>query len=597
MKASLLIDNAPPGVSRASPRTAPARSRALDAIIIATYLLVAFGLYRDLWLTLPNGYLTDSGEDQKLFEWFFAVQAQAVAQGHPVLFTALQNHPAGVNLMANTAMPGLAVPLAPLTLLAGPSVTWAVVLTGGLAGTAVAWYWVFSRRLTRSQWAAAVGGACCAFTPPVVSHAHAHPNFTATFLLPVIALFLLRLCGSGARTVRDGLVLGGLVGWQVLVGEEPLLIFATGCAVWALAFVALRPRAAADMASRLAAGLGVAGAVAGMVVAYPLWVQFAGPASYHALEHGPAGNDLANFVQLPKQSIGGQLTDPGQVVANPTEQNAFLGWPLMLLVVAAAVWLRRELPARLAVITFVVLAVLSAGGTLIVNEYDTGIPGPWLLLQKLPLYESLLEARLVFACLPALGVLLALATDRAMAAPHGGWFTARRLWPLGLVVAALPILPVRFIVEDRPEPPAPLRDGGWRELARPGRTIVPVPLPAVGSVEALHWQVLANLEYALPEGYFVGPIGPDRQGTYGAERRPTSQLLEQAAKTVNPVPAIGQVERDQARADLRYWQADSVVLPPHPRQAELRAVLDALLGRPGQDRGDTVVWDVRDLTG
>ncbi|HWN34859.1 MAG TPA: hypothetical protein VNP03_19050, partial [Pseudonocardia sp.] len=112
-----------------------ARPRVLDAIIVTTYALIAFGLYRDLWLHLSSGYLVDSGDDQTLFEWFFEVQARALAAGHPTLFSTLQNHPTGVNLMANTAMPGLAVPLAPLTLLAGPTATWALLLSGGLAGT------------------------------------------------------------------------------------------------------------------------------------------------------------------------------------------------------------------------------------------------------------------------------------------------------------------------------------------------------------------------------------------------------------------------------------------------------------------------------
>jgi hypothetical protein len=126
----------------------------------------------------------DSDQDQDLFEWFFAVQAQAVASGHPTLVTTLRNFPAGVNLISNTAMPGLAVPLAPLTLLAGPTATWAVLLTGGLAGTATGWYRLFSRYLIGSGAGAAVGGAVTGFGPPMISHTHAHPNFAAGFLLP-----------------------------------------------------------------------------------------------------------------------------------------------------------------------------------------------------------------------------------------------------------------------------------------------------------------------------------------------------------------------------------------------------------------------------
>src|SRR5882757_1959493 len=228
-------DHAPQRADPVAPSADPqlpllARPRVLDTVIVLAYLLAAFGLYRDLWLHLGDGYLVDSGEDQNLFEWFFAVQAHALADGRPTLYSALQNFPAGVNLMGNTAMPGLVLPLAPLTLLVGPTLTWAVLLSGGLAATAIAWYWLFSRYLVRSRWAAAVGAGCAAFAPPMISHAHAHPNFTATFLLPLIIGRLLRLrkVRGHRATLRNGVVLGLLLAWQMLIGEEPLLIMATG---------------------------------------------------------------------------------------------------------------------------------------------------------------------------------------------------------------------------------------------------------------------------------------------------------------------------------------------------------------------------------
>lgn len=640
MTVSLLTSIAP---ARLTGAPLLARRRVLDIVIVTAYLLVSVGLYRDLWLHLPDGYLVDSGEDQNLFEWFFAVQAHAVAEGRPTLFSSLQNHPSGVNLMGNTAMPGLAVPLAPLTLVAGPTVTWAVVLTGGLAGTATGWYWLFSRHLVRSRWSAAIGGACCAFAPPVISHAHAHPNFTAMFLLPVIVLWLLRLCAAPRERqdelktgLKNGIVLGVLIGWQVLIGEEPLLILATGLVVFTLAWAVVRPHTLRAAARGLLTGLGVAAAVAVLLVGYPLWMQFTGPASYRTLQHGPASNDLSAFAALPKQSVGGQLLDPNQVVTNPTEQNAFLGWPLLVLLAVTMVWLWRDVPARLTSITLLVMAALSVGGHIQLNGRDTGIPGPWLLLHQLPLYDSLFEGRLTLACLPAIGMLLALASDqvlvrptRAIGWPVGSngwlsraigwlsgrgargsgapseragsmsrgteWLTTRRLWFAALTIALLPILPVRFITEPRPETPSIFSSGAWRDYVRPGRALVTVPLPDTSDASALHWQVVAGLAFPIAEGYFVGPYGPDRAGTYGAERRPTSQLLADTAKS-GVVPLIGLEQRAAAAADLRFWRADAVVLAGAPNVAALRATLEALLG-PGQDRGDVVVWDVRGITG
>jgi hypothetical protein len=596
-------------IAPAEPLGAPAaaRTRVLDSAIIGCYLLVAFGLYRDLWLHLGTGYLVDSSEDQNLFEWFFAVQAQGLAHGQLTLFSTLQNHPLGVNLMGNTAMPGLALPLAPLTWLFGPTLTWVTILTGGLAGTATGWYLLFSRCLVPSRLAAGVGAGFCAFAPPVVSHAVAHPNFTAMFLLPPIVWLLLRLSRAATvRPVRDGLLLGLLVSWQVLIGEEPLLILATGLAVFVLAWAVLRPREWAASARAALPGLVLAVLTAVVLVGYPLWVQFAGPGSYRALEHGPAGNDLGTFGALPRQSLGGRVLHPGQLVDNPTEQNAFFGWPLLALLLVGMVWLRGRLVARLASVTALVTLALSLGPHLFLHAHDTGIPGPWLLVGKLPLFDSLIEARMSFAALPAIGMLLALGTDTALRGPAGrplgppalrGLVTARRLWFAGLVLALLPILPVRYTVQPRPPVAAFFTDGAWRAYTRPGRTLVTVPPPEVGAAQALHWQVLAGLGFALPEGYFVGPTSPiDKSGMYGAVPRLTSALFT-AIEQTGALPVITEAQRAQAVADLRFWQADAVVLPfDTPNAVALRAALDQLFG-PGQARDGVLVWPVRALTG
>jgi hypothetical protein len=596
--------DAHPTGAETPPVGGPWSVRRADALAAGLFVLIAFGLYRDLWLHLGSGYLVDSDQDQNLFEWFFAVQAQAVAAGHPTLFSTLQNFPAGVNLMANTAMPGLAVPLAPLTLLAGPTVTWALLLTGGLAATATGWYRLFSRYLVGSRAAAAVGGAVTGFGPPMISHAHAHPNFAAGFLLPAIVAALARLAGIGAGPVagpgtaarwgeasgwRSGLWLGALTGWQVLIGEEPLFILAVGLAVWVLVWALARPRAVLAAARRALPGLVVALALTVVMVGYPLWVQFAGPGSYRGLSHAVPPNDLAGFAALPRQSIGGQLLHPGAHVANPTEQNSFFGWPLLVLLLVASTWLWRRPAARLATVTVVVLAALSAGSPFSLDGRVTSVPGPWAALDHLPLFDSLIESRLALACLPAMGVLLALGTDRALARPG----VVRGLWCVALAVALAPIVPVRYAVTPRPDTPAVFASGDWREYVRPEHSVLTVPPPDPRHAAALHWQVRAGLGFPLVEGYFVGPFGPAGRGTYGAVRPYTSLLLGSVA-AFGQVPPIGQAERAQAATDLRGWHTDLVVLPDPAGQPALVAMVSALLG-PGQARDGALLWDVRGL--
>lgn len=564
-----------------------------DVLAVEGYVLAAVVLYAGLWRHLDSGYLVASMQDQNLFEWLFAAQAHAVAEGRNPLFSDLQNAPLGVNLMANTALPALAVPLAPVTLAFGPTVTWTLVLTGGLAGTATAWYWLFSRHVVRSRVAAALGAAFCGFAPPVISHAKAHPNFAATFLLPVIALWLIRLPGA-RRPVLHGVGLGVLGTLQVLIGEEILLIAVLAVAPYAIWFAFTRRH----LPRRVVVGVVTASVVAVALVAYPLWLQFAGPQSYRSIEHGPTGNSLTAFVAYSSQSIGGLLTGgPGALAINGTEENAFFGWGLVVLVVALAIWLRAELPARIAAAAGGVAAVLSLGPEITLDGRPVGVPGPWGLLADLPLLESVLESRFALACVPAAGCLLAIATQRILdVAPNRriGPVPLRVAWAGVLVAALVPIAPVPYATVTRAPTPTFYAGGEWARWVDPGRTIVPVPLPEPLHAEALRWQIDAGMGFALPQGYFVGPAGEEQRGAYGAPKRPSSVLLDGVAAT-GQVPPISAVELTGMLADLRFWRADAVVLTGGPHQRELQTTLSALLG-PGRPAADAWVWDVRPIT-
>ncbi|MEU6719073.1 dolichyl-phosphate beta-glucosyltransferase [Nonomuraea sp. NPDC046802] len=555
--------------------------------VSAVFLVLSTLLYAHLWADPWSRYLTDGGQDQNQWEWFFAVTAHNVAGlGNP-LFTTLQNHPSGVNLMANTVMLGLSIPLAPLTLALGPSVTWAVVLTAGLAATGTTWYLLFARHLVRSWRAAAVGAAFCAFAPPIVSHGNAHPNFVVLFVIPLIIGRLVLLVRR-QRVVRDGVVLGLLASYQVYLGEEVLLLTAVGLAVFWLVYAMTHPRRARTAAAPLAAGLALAATVGIGLTGMALVHQFFGPQSYASLIHGPAGNDMLALVSYATRSLAGDADVAASLSLNPTEQNAFFGWPLLALTAGVVWWLRR-LPAvpALGAVTLAAM-VLSLGPEIVVGGTPTGVPGPWLAMSRLPLFESVLESRLTMVCVPAIGALLALAADRVPARPP-----ARLLLCLALAEALLPVAPTPIVAADRPPVPAFFAQGLWREYVRPGRAVVTAPLPDAADATPLHWQVAAGLGFPLAEGYFVGPFGPDRQGVYGAPPRPTSALLREVRDS-GAVPAIGEKERASVREDLAFWRADVVVLGPHHRQAALRTTLSALLG-PGRQEGGVWLWKVADL--
>jgi len=168
----------------------------LRALPYLVYLVGAVVVLHNLWADPDGVVLRDNYPDQVQFEWFLTNGANAVGHVENPLFTAKLNAPYGVNLMANTSMLALALPLAPVTLTFGAGATFVVVDTLALTGTAAAWCFVLDRLLNHRA-AAAIGGAFCGFAPAMISHATGHPNIVAQFVLPFIVLVVLRLGRPG----------------------------------------------------------------------------------------------------------------------------------------------------------------------------------------------------------------------------------------------------------------------------------------------------------------------------------------------------------------------------------------------------------------
>ncbi|GAA3040562.1 dolichyl-phosphate beta-glucosyltransferase [Streptomyces glomeratus] len=566
-------------------------ARRADLLAAAAFLLMAVGLYAGRWADPNHRYLPDSMQDQNQWEWFFAVTADNVAHLRTPLFTTLQGFPDGVNLMANTVMLGLSVPFTPVTLAFGPAISLALVMTLGLAATATAWYALIVRRVVRHRGAAFTGAALAAFAPPMVSHANAHPNFVVLFMIPLIIERALRLC-TGARVVRDGVVLGLMAAYQIFLGEEPLLLASLGMVLFAGAYAAVRPEVAKAAVRPLPKGLAIAAAVCLPLVALPLYWQFFGPQSYtkvlHAENMGNSPRSLLSFAE--RSLVVGDATSAGALSPNPTEQNAFYGWPLALLAFAIVVRLWEQALVKALAFTAATGALLSLGPRFRIPLTNMTVPGPWALLAHQPLFESVIEGRVAMVCAPALGMLLAVAVERLAREPRIG----RQFVGLTAVATALvPILPAPLKAVERPTVPAFIADGMWKTYVGKDETLVPIPLPDSGNAEALHWQTAAGLEFRLPGGYFNGPYGSERVGIYGASPRYTSSMLRDISFT-GVAPLIGKNWRAQARADFAYWKAGALVLSPQQYQDRLRETVDKLVGRPGKWVGGVWVWDLHD---
>ncbi|GAA4412005.1 glycosyl transferase [Fodinibacter luteus] len=577
---------------RAAGRPVPLRRS--DLLAPATYLLLATWLLSGLIADLRTGYLSQGVQDQQAFEWYFGATAHNLVTLANPLFSDLQNFPAGVNLMANASMLGLGVPLAPLTLMAGPSATFLVVELLGLALTASAWFWLFRRRLAVHPLLAALGAGLAGFAPGMVAHANGHPNFVAQALVPVMVDRVVRIA-EGRRPVRDGVALGLLAAWQVFIGEEVLLLTAIGVGLGGAVLLAHGlgdPRA---LARGVATGAGVCLAV----VAVPLWWQFAGPQSYTALWHPPAGNDLAQLWGRATRSLG---ADPWQAAAlsmNRTEENSFFGVPLLVAALSVVVVLWRRPLVRALGVVVVVSLWLSLGEEVVLHGRATGIPGPWALLEQLPVVENVLPTRLALVAVPALGALLALGLEEVRRA--AGQYAAHEAAGLGVAALAaalvlLPVVPTPLVVEPRAAVPTFFSDGSWREWVDDGGSVLAAPAPWVGDARALEWQAQARWGFPLVAGYFVGPgTTAERRGQYGATPTALTQWMAEVVES-GAVATADEAQRRQFGRDLDAGRVDAIVLPDsHPAAPALLASLTGVFGAP-VGTGGVHVWDVRSLT-
>jgi hypothetical protein len=585
--------DAKPGVREPGVRT----NRRRDAMVYLAYLALSGWVTWRLWLGLGDR-MTDGGkggnEDIRLFEWYFAYVARAVRQLENPFVTDLQNVPDGVNLMSNTGMVGLGVPLAPVTWLAGPTVTANLVVCLALFATASAWYFVLSRYLVSSPLAAALGGALCGFSPGMVAHTRGHLNFIAQFLIPLIIALALRMREPG-RHARRGIWLGVLVAWQVLIGEEALFLYFVASGVFVAGYALLRPREVRDLAPRFLTGLAVAAGTALVLLGYPLWLQFFGPQSYHTVPFVSGhGADLASYLATPQLALTGSQSANVDLALNSAEENTFYTIPYVVLAGVVATWLWRSTMVRALVVTAGVLVVLSLGKTLEVAGHHTGVPLPWRVLAELPLLDSVLPARFGLVVGTILAILTALGVDAALAglrASEVGGSRAPRLVAGGLLLAVLlplvprpvPTIPVGFPVPDF------VASGQWRPYVRDGRSLVPIPFPDVKDASGLRWAAVTGVPFAVPGGYFIGPDAEGR-GRFGPPPRPTFELLSAVAATGERAE-VSDADRENARADLAYWRADVVVLGRHRHVDALRETLDALLG-PSRRVSDVWLWDL-----
>ena len=500
------------------------RQSLLALAIYLSVFITVFGLPLASHPTVPQvrAYWTDPN----FYLWSMSWWPYAITHGLNPLYSTQIWAPDGSNLAWASSTPSAAVFMWPVTALFGVIVSYNVMLLTVPPVTALAAF-LAARRLTHRFWPALLAGAVYGFTPFELEHDwQGQPNLTINALFPLL-VYLVVLWWDGA--LRNT--------WFVV----------TMAAVMALEFYTF-DEAFLDMTVVLAGGLLIGGAVAGRArwlkvlklagltaIAYAAAVAAAVPYLAYALRHYEASltrqNDsyslYLNRLILPSSDklLG---VRPLVAMSNHLGRGSiedYVGVPLLLVLVALAVFAWRSRISWLLLIGFVCVIALAAGPNLVLGNKAV-MALPWARIWNLPLARSAEPSRfIIFGYL-----ILALALAVWLAKPARSPLVLAARWSLGLLAAAalfadLPTsyqavdpVPANYHVPATMRPtsqlPAFIADGLYRQYLRQGENVVFITYRGNA---AMLFQAAANFYFRIDGGYINASLTPIDATPYQVE--------------------------------------------------------------------------------
>jgi hypothetical protein len=446
--------------------------------------------------------------DPQLFIWSLGWWPHAVLDGENPFVTHAMWPATGINLAWVTSIPGLAFVAAPLTLVAGPVISYnvlAVALPALAAWTA----FLLCRDLSGSWWPSLAGGYLFGFSSYMLAHTLGHLNLTSVLLVPLVALVVVRYVH--ARIGRRGLALwlGLLLGAQFWLSTE---VFAT-LTVALVGSMLVAYLVVPDMRARLRSS------VVPIVGAYAIGCLVAGPLLVYALLDFNSGSindpalfaaDLLNLVvptEVTQLSGERALSLSRRFLGNSFENGAYLGLPL-LVIIGWFAWQNRSRPSSRLLVVLLALGILASLGVALRVAGERVAPLPWALATEIPGLGHVLPVR--FSMYVSLAAAVVAALWAASPRP-AAW--VRTALMAAAVVALVPALQ-RGLWQTTPTRPSFFADGTYRSCFRPDETVF---VPAAAGKETTLWQVESGYRFRLANGS-IGPVlpseAPDREAAY-----------------------------------------------------------------------------------
>jgi hypothetical protein len=485
-----------------SRRAASSRSEA--GVGLAVYLGLSFLYFGVPIASHPGRDLIANGADATNQVWSLAWWPHAVLHWQNPIYTHAIWAPVGIDLAWAPSIPGLAFLAAPVTLIGGPALAYNVVAIA-LPALAAWTAYLLCRYLTRSFWPSLVGGYLFGFSAFVLDQMPGHLQMTAVFLIPVVALIVLRFLDGSLSGGRTALLLGLALAVQLTFSLEiELTLTLTLALAFGVAFAVvptLRPRLLM-LLRPLAGGYVIAGLLASpLLVSFLLHFQSGGVASP---ARSPA--DLANLViPTPLTWLSWHWTDAisAHFLGNNFESGSYLGLPTVA-IVAWYLWLRRRSAAVRFLAVMLGLGLVIELGTRLHVAGTSYFPLPFAAFASLPVLNDVLPVR--YGIFVVLGAAVAVA---CWAAARDAPRLARVALPALAVIATVPSL-WNSNWHERPARPGFFTAGIYRTCLVPNETVLVLPFPFWSG--AMLWQAEGGFEFRMADAYISTiPTGlPDR---------------------------------------------------------------------------------------
>jgi hypothetical protein len=527
---------------------------------------VAFALYLALSIAcIDHGaslskQILGTSNDPFIFIWFLAWWPFALSHHLNLLWTDLLWQPVGVSIPWVTSIPGIALPMAPITLLFGPVISFNIVMIAAPALDAWAAF-ALCLGVTGRFAASGIAGFFYGFSGYVMSQEATAMNLSLVIYPPLLLLVVwARLQGRMGRLAAR-LAAAGLLILQIGISIEiAAMTLVFGGLVWLFAMIYL-PAKRAALRMLVLDGL-MTGALVAIVLA-PVLVAMVTTKGMLQLPDAWRfffTTDVANIFSPSPETLWGThwRLVPLRFHGELNELDAYLGLPLIAIIIIFA----KEAPRyRWLVFVFIAILVASLGPFLWVGGWFSGIAMPWLPFSFLPLLRDAIPARF------ALFFDLAAAVIVALFLVHGQ--RHRFIWALLAMVALIPAAHP----EQRVPHVAFFEPGRVQAVLGTDAKLLVFPFSLQGP--SCYWQVENKFGFRQTAGYVGYPPAPMQR--FGA-------VLELFGGTVKS--GLGGQIAQFAQAT----RTGFIVIGPGTKPAVIAAIRS--LGWPSRDIDDVTIVGV-----